>query len=168
MILDEGQNTSISQMKMFLTRMGEGSHVCVTGDPSQNDLAPGVRSGLVDAVQRLRSFDQVGVQEFTPDDVVRHPLVARIVRATHPDAAEAPDEVRRQVRHGASPRGAQACLWTARARALCAGRVHVTHEDLEAVARPALRHRLILSYEGVAAGASPDALIELALAASRP
>lgn len=80
-ILDEGQNTTIGQMKMFLTRMGEGSHVCVTGDPSQNDLKGGVRSGLVDAAQRLRGFDQVGVQEFTPDDVVRHPLVSRIVRA---------------------------------------------------------------------------------------
>ncbi len=80
-ILDEGQNTTLGQMKMFLTRMGEGSQVCVTGDPSQNDLPPGRRSGLVDAVQRLRGFEQVGVQEFTPDDVVRHPLVARIVRA---------------------------------------------------------------------------------------
>ena len=80
-ILDEGQNTSLGQMKMFLTRMGEGSHVVVTGDPSQNDLPPGRRSGLVDAVSRLRGHDQIGVQEFTPEDVVRHPLVARIVRA---------------------------------------------------------------------------------------
>lgn len=80
-ILDEGQNTTISQMKMFLTRMGEGSHVCVTGDPSQNDLSRGVRSGLMDAVERLRGFEGIGVLEFTPDDVVRHPLVARIVRA---------------------------------------------------------------------------------------
>ncbi len=80
-ILDEGQNTTIGQMKMFLTRMGEGSAVCVTGDPSQHDLAPNVRSGLLDAVARLRGFDLVGVCEFSPEDVVRHPLVARIVRA---------------------------------------------------------------------------------------
>jgi len=80
-ILDEGQNTSLGQMKMFLTRMGEGSHVVVTGDPSQNDLPPGKRSGLVDAVSRLRGYEQIGVLEFTPEDVVRHPLVARIVRA---------------------------------------------------------------------------------------
>ena len=80
-ILDEAQNTSIGQMKMFLTRMGEGSQVCVTGDPSQNDLAPNARSGLLDAVHRLRGFDMVGVCEFSPEDVVRHPLVAKIVRA---------------------------------------------------------------------------------------
>jgi len=80
-ILDEAQNTSIGQMKMFLTRMGEESHVVVTGDPSQNDLAPNTRSGLLDAVQRLRGFDAVGVTEFSVDDVVRHPLVARIIRA---------------------------------------------------------------------------------------
>lgn len=80
-ILDEGQNTTIGQMKMFLTRMGEGSQVVVTGDPSQNDLPAGARSGLVDAVARLRGFDSVGVVEFTADDVVRHPLVARIIRA---------------------------------------------------------------------------------------
>ena len=80
-ILDEAQNTSIGQMKLFLTRMGEDSHVVVTGDPSQNDLAPNARSGLLDAVQRLRGFDAVGVTEFTADDVVRHPLVARIIRA---------------------------------------------------------------------------------------
>ena len=80
-ILDEAQNTTIGQMKMFLTRMGEDSHMVVTGDPSQNDLAPNTRSGLLDAVQRLRGFDTVGVTEFTVDDVVRHPLVARIIRA---------------------------------------------------------------------------------------
>jgi len=80
-ILDEAQNTTIGQMKMFLTRMGENSRVVVTGDPSQNDLPRGIRSGLLDAVQRLRGFDGIGVAEFDADDVVRHPLVARIVRA---------------------------------------------------------------------------------------
>ena len=80
-ILDEGQNTTIGQMKMFLTRLGEGSVMVVTGDPSQNDLPSGVRSGLPDAVQRLRGFEGVGVHEFGPGDVVRHPLVAQIVRA---------------------------------------------------------------------------------------
>ncbi|MEZ6015268.1 MAG: PhoH family protein [Planctomycetota bacterium] len=80
-ILDEAQNTTIGQMKMFLTRMGEGSFMVVTGDPSQNDLPRGVRSGLMDAVHRLRGFDGIGIAEFEPGDVVRHPLVARIVRA---------------------------------------------------------------------------------------
>lgn len=91
-ILDEAQNTTLGQMKMFLTRMGEGSHVCVTGDPSQNDLPAGKRSGLVDAVHRLRGFDQIGVQEFTADDVVRHPLVARIVRAYQAPARSTEEE----------------------------------------------------------------------------
>jgi phosphate starvation-inducible PhoH-like protein len=80
-ILDEGQNTTIGQMKMFLTRMGEGSRMVVTGDPSQNDLPRGSRSGLLDAVQRLRGFNGIQIVEFTVEDVVRHPLVAQIVRA---------------------------------------------------------------------------------------
>ena len=80
-ILDEGQNTTISQMKMFLTRLGEGSCMVVTGDPSQNDLGRGQRSGLMDAVRRLRGFDGVGAIEFDSSDVVRHQLVSKIVRA---------------------------------------------------------------------------------------
>ncbi len=80
-ILDEGQNTTVSQMKMFLTRLGEGSCMVVTGDPSQNDLGRGQRSGLVDAVRRMRSFEGVGTVEFDASDVVRHALVAKIVRA---------------------------------------------------------------------------------------
>lgn len=80
-ILDEGQNTTVSQMKMFLTRLGENSCMVVTGDPSQNDLARGQRSGLVDAVRRLRGYDGVGFTEFDSSDVVRHALVAKIVRA---------------------------------------------------------------------------------------
>ncbi|MEL6431789.1 MAG: PhoH family protein [Planctomycetota bacterium] len=80
-ILDEGQNTTASQMKMFLTRLGEGSSMVVTGDPSQNDLPRSTRSGLVDAVRRMRGFEGVGITEFDSSDVVRHPLVARIVRA---------------------------------------------------------------------------------------
>jgi phosphate starvation-inducible PhoH-like protein len=80
-ILDEGQNTSIGQMKMFLTRMGDGSRMVVTGDPTQNDLPPNQRSGLLDAVQRLRGFEGIGVVEFETGDIVRHPLVMQIVRA---------------------------------------------------------------------------------------
>ncbi len=80
-ILDEGQNTTVSQMKMFLTRLGEDSCMVVTGDPSQNDLQRSQRSGLGDAVRRLKSLDPVGVIEFDSSDVVRHPLVGHIVRA---------------------------------------------------------------------------------------
>ncbi len=80
-ILDEAQNTTLSQMKMFLTRLGEGSKMVVTGDPSQTDLERGQRSGLADAVARLQGFADVGVTEFTVKDVCRHPLVEQIVRA---------------------------------------------------------------------------------------
>ena len=95
-------------------------------------------------------------------DVVRR--VARIVLATHP-REDSPEEVRRCVRHGASPRGGQAILLTAKARALLRGRLHVADEDVEAVCAPALRHRLILGYEGEAAGVSADELVGAVLAA---
>lgn len=93
-ILDEAQNTTVPQMKMFLTRLGEGSKMVVTGDPSQTDLERGQRSGLVDAVRRLQGFEGVGVVEFGVDDICRHPLVEQIVRAyeartrTDPEADE--------------------------------------------------------------------------------
>ncbi len=87
-ILDEGQNTTASQMKMFLTRLGEGSSMVVTGDPSQNDLPRNQRSGLVDGARRLRGFEGVGFIEFEAADVVRHPLVAQIVRAYDRDGRD--------------------------------------------------------------------------------
>jgi phosphate starvation-inducible PhoH-like protein len=80
-ILDEAQNTTPVQMKMFLTRLGEGSRMVVTGDPSQVDLPTGARSGLSDALEALRDVDNIAIVRFTEKDVVRHPLVARIVGA---------------------------------------------------------------------------------------
>jgi phosphate starvation-inducible protein PhoH and related proteins len=80
-ILDEAQNTSSMQMKMFLTRIGEGSKMAVTGDPSQVDLPPGQRSGLEEAVSLLTGIDEVAAIRFTSADVVRRDLVARIVDA---------------------------------------------------------------------------------------
>jgi phosphate starvation-inducible PhoH-like protein len=80
-VLDEAQNTTITQMKMFLTRLGEGSAMVVTGDPTQSDLPEGKRSGFMDAVKRLRGQAGISVVEFSPKDIVRHPLVQRIVRA---------------------------------------------------------------------------------------
>jgi len=85
-ILDEAQNTTPMQMKMFLTRLGEGARMAVTGDPSQIDLPPGARSGLVEAIDVLRDVEGARFVRFTDADVVRHTLVARIVRAY--DAAE--------------------------------------------------------------------------------
>jgi MoxR-like ATPase len=93
------------------------------------------------------------------DDTVQDHLI-RIVRATHPRSDDAPPEVRKFVRHGASPRAAQAILAASRGRALLAGRYHVSRDDVNAVAAPALRHRLILSFEGEAEGVRADDLIE--------
>lgn len=80
-ILDEAQNTSIEQMKMFLTRIGFGSTAVVTGDLSQIDLPKHQKSGLRDGIDVLRGVDGISFTFFTARDVVRHPLVARIVRA---------------------------------------------------------------------------------------
>jgi phosphate starvation-inducible PhoH-like protein len=80
-ILDEAQNTTPMQMKMFLTRLGVGSRMVVTGDPSQVDLPPGARSGLAEALETLADVEGIAVVRFTDRDVVRHEFVARIVRA---------------------------------------------------------------------------------------
>ncbi|MFC0409975.1 PhoH family protein [Roseomonas elaeocarpi] len=80
-ILDEAQNTTPAQMKMFLTRMGEGTRMVITGDPSQVDLPPGQPSGLVQALGVLEGVEGIGVTRFAEGDVVRHPLVGRIVAA---------------------------------------------------------------------------------------
>jgi phosphate starvation-inducible protein PhoH and related proteins len=86
-ILDEAQNTTLAQMKMFLTRFGEGSRMVICGDPRQVDLpAPG-GSGLADAVNRLEGVEGIAVVHFGVADVVRHPIVGRIVQAYEgPDA----------------------------------------------------------------------------------
>ncbi|MCP4934917.1 MAG: PhoH family protein [bacterium] len=80
-ILDEAQNCTPMQMKMFLTRLGEGSRMIVTGDPSQIDLPAGTRSGLIDATSLLQDVESIGQISFTSKDVVRHDLVTRIVNA---------------------------------------------------------------------------------------
>ncbi len=80
-LLDEAQNTTRGQMKMFLTRMGHGSRMIITGDTTQIDLPDPTQSGLIDAVRRLRRVRGVGFAELTGQDVVRHRLVQRIVEA---------------------------------------------------------------------------------------
>jgi phosphate starvation-inducible protein PhoH and related proteins len=80
-ILDEAQNTTSTQMKMFLTRMGENSRIVVTGDPTQDDLPDNVRSGLMDATRRLNGISGVEAVELSGQDIVRHRLVRDIVRA---------------------------------------------------------------------------------------
>jgi phosphate starvation-inducible PhoH-like protein len=80
-ILDEAQNTTSMQMKMFLTRLGENSRMIVTGDPSQVDLLHGQTSGLAEATKLLAGVEGIGHIVFTSEDVIRHELVARIVDA---------------------------------------------------------------------------------------
>jgi len=87
-IVDEAQNTSRLQMKMVLTRLGEGARMAVTGDPTQIDLVNPTDSGLAHAVSLLEGVKGVGVNRFTVEDVVRHPMVERIVRAYDADAAK--------------------------------------------------------------------------------
>jgi phosphate starvation-inducible PhoH-like protein len=92
-ILDEAQNSTVEQMRMFLTRLGFGSKAVITGDVTQTDLPGNTKSGLIDAVRLLDGVDGISATHFTDADVVRHPLVARIVRAY-----EARDAVREQER----------------------------------------------------------------------
>jgi phosphate starvation-inducible PhoH-like protein len=80
-ILDEGQNSTVPQMKMFLTRMGNGSKIIVTGDVTQVDLPKTTRSGLIDAAHRLRDIDRIAIIHLTEHDIVRHPLVQRVLQA---------------------------------------------------------------------------------------
>lgn len=91
-LLDEAQNTTSMQMKMFLTRLGEGSRMIITGDPSQIDLPPGQKSGLVEAVRVLDGVEGIGRVTFADVDVVRHDLVRRIVTAyeSHSRSASEP------------------------------------------------------------------------------
>lgn len=101
-ILDEAQNTTPVQMKMFLTRMGEGTRMVVNGDLTQVDLPPGLHCGLKDALQTLEGVAGIAIVRFGRRDVVRHPLVARIVDAyEQKDAASGPS--RREARRSREP-----------------------------------------------------------------
>ena len=93
-ILDEAQNTTSEQMKMFLTRMGMGSKMVITGDVTQIDLPLGKKSGLVEALEVLKGVDDIGIVRLSHKDVVRHELVQAIVRAYEKHAAKANDRDR--------------------------------------------------------------------------
>ncbi len=91
-ILDEAQNTTSMQMKMFLTRLGEGSRMAITGDPSQIDLPYGTQSGLREAMRILPAIKEVGVVTFGDEDIVRHGLVTKIVKAYNAHQGKLPME----------------------------------------------------------------------------
>jgi MoxR-like ATPase len=111
-----------------------------------------------DILAMARTLRQVPIDKPVQDHLIH------IVRRTHPTSDHAPEPVRKYVRHGASPRAAQAILAAARARALLDGRFHVSRADVNSVALPAIRHRLILSFEGEAEGVKADDLIKQVIA----
>jgi MoxR-like ATPase len=129
-------------------------------EPQARRVADG--AGLVELQRLARQVPVAGfVQEYA----------ARLVLATHPGRPEAIDAVRRLVRYGASPRGLQALLRAGKVRALAQGRLNVSTEDVRALALPALRHRIILNFEGEAGGTDPDDVLRQtlqALEAQRP
>ena len=105
-ILDEAQNTTPAQMKMFLTRIGFGSKVVVTGDNSQKDLPSGMKSGLDIAAKVLKGIDEIAFCTLTSKDVVRHPLVQKIVKAYEDfEAKETAREQRRDREHTRNRQG---------------------------------------------------------------
>ena len=110
-ILDEAQNTTPVQMKMFLTRMGEGTRMVITGDLTQIDLPAGARSGLRDALDTLEGVAGIAVCRFDKRDVVRHPLVARIVDA-YDQRAAAERDTRRGRRRPPTGGRSRASRWT--------------------------------------------------------
>ncbi|MFB4414232.1 PhoH family protein, partial [Pantoea sp. ANP04] len=91
-ILDESQNTTVEQMKMFLTRIGFGSTAVITGDITQVDLPKGTKSGLAQVINVLKDVPGISFTHFMPKDVVRHPLVQRIVEAYERFELRAEDE----------------------------------------------------------------------------
>jgi MoxR-like ATPase len=110
----------------------------------------------------LTREDVLGLQSLCRDVAVAEPVLryaARLVRASAPDAVDAPPLVRRAVRYGAGVRGGQSLLLAAKARSLLEGRAHVSFADIQAIAAPALRHRLLLSFEGESDGITPDQII---------
>ncbi len=134
---------SVDQIEEILQRTTEG-------------LPPTVRA-VVDG-QRILDMRQIARNVPISREVRR--LGIGLIAATHPDSAKAPESVRRMVSYGSSPRGAQALVLAAKVHCVVAGRDEVSRDDLQAVAHPVLRHRLILNFEGQAEQVSPDKLID--------
>ena len=108
--------------------------------------------------EEINALEQIVRDIIVAEDVRRYAL--RIVLSTHPNAEEAPELTRKYVRYGSSPRGAQSLILGAKVKAILDGRYNVSREDIQAVALPSLRHRLILSFEGEAEGIDPDGIVQ--------
>lgn len=109
--------------------------------------------------KRLLQMREIAQQVPVAEPVAEY--LMDLILKTHPENSEAPEVVRQYVRYGASPRGAQAVLQAARIFALLAGRYHVAYEDIKQAAKPALRHRIFLNFEGMTEGKTPDEIIEV-------
>lgn len=124
------------------------------------DRTTGSARPKIEAVATGEDVMQMGaVAREVPIDREIQGWLVRLVRATHPDSGDATDQVKKYLRHGASPRGAQSILASARVKALLDGRFHVAKDDIRAVLLPALRHRVILSFEGEADGLKADGIL---------
>lgn len=134
---------SHDEFSAILDRTGGNSHPEIKSVANGNDII---------AMGEL--IRDVPIEKSVQDHLVR------VVRATHPNDENAPSEVKRFVRYGSSPRGAQSLLAAARARALLEGRFHVAAEDINRMALPDLRHRVMLSFEGEAEGVSTDSIMQ--------
>ena len=134
---------SHDEFSAILDRTGGNSHPEIKSVANGNDII---------AMGEL--IRDVPIEKSVQDHLVR------VVRATHPNDENAPSEVKRFVRYGSSPRGAQSLLAAARARALLEGRFHVAAEDINRMVLPALRHRVMLSFEGEAEGVSTDSIMQ--------
>ncbi len=106
----------------------------------------------------INELEQIVRDILVAEDVRKYAL--RIVMGTHPEVEDAPEQTKKYVRYGSSPRGAQALILASKVRAILDGRYNVAREDIQAVALPSLRHRLILSFEGEAEGIDPDGIIQ--------
>jgi MoxR-like ATPase len=133
------------------------------------------RADLIEVLRRTTAEDLPHAENIlTPDELTEmrrlvrqviiaphvEELVADLLLRTHPDSEDPPESVRKYVRYGASPRGAQAMVLTAKARALLAGRYNVSTADITTVVKPSLRHRIILNFEGEADGLSTDSILD--------
>ena len=135
--------------------------------PTRADLIEVLRRTTIEETPHARSIltsDELTEMRTLVRQVIVAPhvedLAADLLLRTHPESDEAPESVRKYVRYGASPRGAQAIVLTAKARALVAGRYNVSTADVIAVAKPSLRHRIILNFEGEAEGLSADSILD--------
>lgn len=121
----------------------------------------GLKAPEINAVAGIDELTDMGAlyKEVPIDDEVQNHLV-KVVLATHPKDSNSPEVVKKYVRHGSSPRGAQAILAASRVKALLEGRYHVAKDDVDRMVVPALRHRIILSFEGEAEGMKPDEVLK--------